>query len=584
MKNKSLIFEILAITLLILSGIAMQIRFTSAAPAGTYCAEKTTYGASCQNVPLNQVNTKYNYAPTACESTTFCKTGTCVDRQEGNCFTNTPHSVCVDSGNVWYDAPPSAVPLCQQGCCLIGDQAAFVTRTRCQQLSSLYGMSTNFRTDLNNEISCIASAQPQAKGACVYETSTGRTCKFSTKQECQNMKIDGYQGATFHQGYLCSNPDLGTNCGPTKQTTCLPGLDQVYFIDSCGNPANVYDASKINNISYWSYVPGINGVSVSSGDNNGNIESKTNGNCDYYLGSTCRKYDKTIDGATNRPYYGDYICRDLNCNSGAFVQDFKNKYGRIPYNGESWCGRESSSGIVLGENKGLTGTDVSSLNKNSNLPGSRDVRFVCYNGIVSVEPCADYRQEICSQDTTNGINTASCVINRWRDCYSQTSERDCNNTDKRDCKWIIGISILKDSNGNPLVWDSSSDKLVARASSTDPRPQASCVPKYTPGFSSSEATQICSLANTNCIVTFTKSFLGKEGNEKKNIFGIGIKGGKVTCLNNNGTIVESWVKDFSNLCYSLGDCGVSLNYLGKPDYNNGDINTQFTITGNSTKK
>lgn len=577
MENKRLIFTSILIFLAL--AILFETSFAHAASAGTYCAERTTDNASCQNVPFSQVNTQYNYAPTACASTTFCKAGTCVDRVQGNCFPNTANSVCTDKGGVWYDSPPSAVPLCQQGCCFIGDQAAFVTQTRCQQLASTYTMNTTFRSDITNEAACIASAQPQSKGACVYETTSGRTCKFTTKQDCQAMESSGLQNVDFHAGDLCSNPDLGTNCGPTTQTTCLSGQDQVYFVDSCGNPANVYDFSKIyskNNpvsINYWSYIPGVNGVNVSANPSLAK-ENKTNGNCNYYLGSTCRKYDKSIDGAKNQPSAGDYICRSLDCSSGLSVSQFNITYGRYPYNGETWCGSENKSGIILGENQGLQGTLVSDLSKKADFPGSRDVRFVCYNGVVSVEPCADYRQEICSQGNVSGINYASCVPNRWRDCYSQTNKKDCLNTDQRDCKWIVGLSILKDSNGTAMVVDNSSGNptLVAPANSTDMRSQASCVPKYTPGLSASEAQQTCSLGSTNCVVTFTSNVVG--GNQKiekvggADILGIHIGGNAIkTCFYDNGSVRQNWIQNYTNLCMSLGDCGVSVNYMNDSGYN-----------------
>jgi hypothetical protein len=33
-------------------------------------------------------------------------------------------------------------------------------------------------------------------------------------------------------------------CGKTTNTVCVEGKDEVYFVDSCGNVANIYDASK----------------------------------------------------------------------------------------------------------------------------------------------------------------------------------------------------------------------------------------------------------------------------------------------------------------------------------------------------
>ena len=600
--NKTLILGIFALALL---GIfIVNLKFASA--AGTYCAERTTFNGTCQNVPLSQVNKSFAYAPTSCQYTSFCRAGTCVDTNSGNCMPNTASYTCGQSpGGVWYDDVPDNLPLCKQGCCLIGDQAAFVTQTRCNQLSTQYSLSSTFRSDITDEATCLASAQPQAKGACVYETSAGRTCKFTTKQDCQTIATNGVN-TNFHSGFLCSNPDLGTNCAPTDQTTCLPGKDQVYFVDSCGNPANVYNSDMFRskgdyNISYWSYTPGINGVAnpaiVTSSSTNDVV--KKDGNCDYYSGTTCRQFDSSIDGNSKRPSSGSYLCRSLSCSSavsGTLASNFNKTYGYFPQNGETWCGTENSKGIQLGDNVGLTGgkstaggITVSNLDKGNNLPGSRDVRFVCYNGEVTVEPCADYRQEICSQTTIEGtkVKAASCVVNRWRDCYSQTSNTTCLDTGKRDCEWVVGVSIRKDSNGVPLVMNNRGS-LVAQANITDSRPGASCVPRYAPGLSDSEAQQVCSIASTNCLVTFStdifnRTIASQSGSWWNKIFpGISPNYNyRITCFNDNGTVVQSWLDNQTNICYSLGDCGVSSDYLGGSGLNTKE-DLYIVIQGNNT--
>ncbi len=50
---------------------------------------------------------------------------------------------------------------------------------------------------------------------------------------------------------MCSAETLATNCGPTEQTTCVEDADEVRLVDSCGNLANVYDASRVNDPEYW---------------------------------------------------------------------------------------------------------------------------------------------------------------------------------------------------------------------------------------------------------------------------------------------------------------------------------------------
>src|SRR3972149_6637514 len=162
---------------------------TAEALSPSYCCEKTTQGKWCQNVgDKNNCDTSNGLrsVPTSCDATSYCKPGTCVNTQDGVCMENTPQRTCEDpiggkTAGKWYDSSVDSVPQCRLGCCLIGEQAAFTTQIRCKQLSSLYGLETNYRTDINSEIACIASAAPKVKGACVFEQEFQRTCKLTTR-------------------------------------------------------------------------------------------------------------------------------------------------------------------------------------------------------------------------------------------------------------------------------------------------------------------------------------------------------------------------------------------------------------------
>jgi hypothetical protein len=102
------------------------------ASAASVCCEKTDDGLYCQNVPIEQC-TNANSVPTSCQATAFCKPGTCYDTTEGTCLDNTPKLVCNMNGGVWSDG---TVPQCNLGCCVLGDQAAFVSLVRCKKLAS----------------------------------------------------------------------------------------------------------------------------------------------------------------------------------------------------------------------------------------------------------------------------------------------------------------------------------------------------------------------------------------------------------------------------------------------------------------
>lgn len=518
------IFITLTLTLLFLT----LNNSVSAVGETSFCCERTTDGAWCQNSPPAEcAGAPYRKAATSCEATSYCKLGTCVNSQEGTCLENTPQKVCQDSEGVWVEGKPEEIPQCQLGCCVVGDQAAFVTQTRCKSLAGLYGVESNFRTDIKTEAECIASASPQEKGACVLDDGFSRNCRLLTRQECQ--KLDTSSGNTsveFHEGFLCSAESLATNCGPTQKTTCVADKDEVYFLDSCGNLGNIYDASKINNKEYWNT---IKDKAESCNPDASNANSVSCGNCDYLSGSTCKAYERG-NSQTVKPNYGDFVCADLSCNY----------QGKEYQHGETWCG--DSSGI------------------DKNLPGSENHRLVCYNGEVSIEQCSSFRQEVCVEDsikTDNGdFKTASCRANLWRDCVFQNNSKDCENADERDCKWVKGESILRDDQGNPFVVNS--DGELVQGSGGD---GAACVPKYAPGFdfwnskdNGGEAEELCLLASQNCVVKFEKDL------------GDVLTGSGWDCKENCDCLGENWKTERNNLCLALGDCGNNKNYLGVPGY------------------
>jgi hypothetical protein len=530
-KKILLIFVLLFVNVLVIQLISS---------AASYCCERTTEGAWCQNADQSECDANYKLSPTSCESTSYCKMGCCYDSKDGTCMENTPQNVCDDSGGYWSGkSAECGIPQCTLGCCLIGNQAAFVTQTRCSHLSAVYGLQINYRTDITDEVTCIASATSDVLGACVFEKDYAKTCLLTTQEECYQRGA-GTTGSDveFHEGYLCSAEELGADCGPSKQTTCVEGRDEVFFKDTCGNIANVYDASKINDVDYWTYIAGAKtGVDVTCGSD-GSADSATCGNCDYYEGSTCKAYKRGDDSV--RPTYGDYICRDLGCTYDS------NGNGKIDSDehfehGETWCAEAKGVSTITVSDDG----NVES--KGEDLPGGRYFRLACYNGEVTIEPCADYRQEVCLQSDVNGFRTAACKVNRWQDCTGQTSQGACEDSSKRDCKWLgAGATSASKEIGSVFTLG-----LMA----------GGCVPLNAPGFNfwgeetEGSPQQICSSATFQCEVTYEKSFFGSGFKEK--------------CINNcecdpeskTGSVFTLY-NQFAAKCEALGDCGGKVNYLG----------------------
>ncbi|MEK6899352.1 MAG: hypothetical protein AABW79_04625 [Nanoarchaeota archaeon] len=474
----------------------------SSALTATVCCEKTKLGAFCQNAPAEQCDSAFQQVQTSCDSTSFCKAGTCYDSSEGTCLDNTPQRVCNANGGVWSAEAPAQ---CNLGCCVLGDQAAFVSLVRCKRLSSFLGLQTNFNSGIGNEVSCIASVQAQDKGACVYEFEFEKTCKFTTRAECSastGTSNGTTSGGNFYKDKLCSAEELGTICGPSQKTTCAPGKDEVYFVDTCGNPANIYDSSKASDKEYWTNVKQ---KSESCAPNSANAGSSSCGNCNYLLGSFCRS-----ESASNgRARIGNNICADLNC---VDENNVERKHG------ESWC---------LNDDK-QTG-------KAANSVGSRFFRRICMNGEVVTEPCGDFRAQECVQDeieTSLGkFSQSACRVNRWQDCLAQTEKLDCENTDRRDCIWKAGLELANETiNGV-------------------------CVPANTPGlnfWNSEETKTICGQGNKACVVTYEKGLFGGE-----------------ECVDNCECLETGWEQNYANLCSSLGDCGPKLNWAGSKGFKEG---------------
>ncbi len=573
-----LIAGILALTILFFTN-----KVSADTPANSYCCEKLQGGGWCQNV--NDIslcatgNGLSTPAPTSCQSTSYCRLGTCVNPQEGTCLPNVPSQVCQNSKGTWFDGTPSTIPQCKLGCCFIGDQTAFVTQTRCKNFAGVYGVNTTFRTDITDETTCIESANPQQMGACVLDNGVTRNCRLLSRGDCQQLQTasSGNTTVEFHEGLLCTAETLNTECAPTKNTECVPGQDQVYFVDSCGNMANVYDSSKLKDPTYWT---NIIDPSASCNPGSSNAGSSSCGNCNYLAGSTCKPYQRGNQQTPNQPSTGNFVCADLSCHYN----------GKVYSQGSSWC---------------VTNTQGAS----SNSPGSEYAVQRCFNGEVTTELCDPYRNQVCLQGSLNGSSSsfpvAECAVNRWEDCTVQTNEQDCLNTDQRDCKWV-NLTSATDENGNPVVVNSNGT-LVPQGQGQKfyvgtvnvggfslqltKEIGAACVPEYSPGFVFWNGTQdskdsglaspqaICAQANQKCVVKFTRNavggFLGiSSWSCQSGCECVGLsKGAHLPDIN----AVSQWINQRMGMCVSIGDCGNKTNYIGNPGYNS-NINNFVTIS------
>ncbi len=519
MKNKTKKLNLLAFNLLTFMFLLVLSLNLAYAQEVNWCCEKTLSGAYCQNAPKDQCDSGFLSSPTSCEATSFCKKGCCYDSDEGICAENVPEEACKANNGVWSDSASCEIPQCELGCCILGQEAAYTSLQRCKKLSGNFGLQMDFRRDIIDEVSCIELATAQDVGACVYEKEFTVTCKFGTRGECDSQKLQGVtnESINFYKDYLCTSQELNTNCEKTQKTSCVEGKDKVYFLDSCGNPANIYDSSKVNDPNYWEKV--VKPEKSCQGN------SKTCGNCDYLGGSICAKAS-----GGNRPAYGDYICKDINCYDTSNDKDYKN--------GESWCVFDQG-------------------NKNVDTVGSRYFRHICFAGEEIIEPCSDFRQEVCVENSIGeeeDFSQAGCVPNRYQDCVLQKDSDDCLNSDKRDCKWIS-----LDLNSKENIGKNIKSGLLSRVSGKigvtnlgklekKEKEFGRCVPKIAPGlqFWDQSSVSACSIGSQSCIVKFEKKVIGGK-----------------KCVENCECLEEGTKVLANSICSAIGDCGADFNYVGK---------------------
>lgn len=479
---------------------------------GLWTCPVNNQGSLCQEYPSATCASQCAQAcvPLPRESYGACTLGTCIDPQYGTCTPNAPNATCAASGGIWKRESATQLAQCRPGCCIMGQQTSYVPEAQCSFIGNQTGIPVQFQP-VTNELACLALANRDAEGACVLgETEPGEhACVFGTKAQCTA------RGGSFHQGLLCSNPQLNTRCEAQASTSCVAGKDEVYWMDSCGNRENIYDA--LNRDASWN-----NGRILAKNEscglalgNNPFARQASCGNCNYLVGSVCgaqRAGDIT-------PTEGNFMCRDLSCTD---------EWGTRRKQGESWCAFDSKIG-VQGTGSGQRSVD---------LPGSRHYRKACINGEVITEPCADFRNEICSEtrDAAAGFSSAACRINQWQKCaeintrYAQSTQNG-----KGDAAILNQCSQISDCYLKEVNVDSQFKFSL-------------CVPKSPPGFNL-QASQGGEVANSLCSFGTQKCTYVK------------VKGLFSSSETNANCLKPEFTEKMNDLCMSLGDCGAQVNIV-----------------------
>lgn len=487
---------------LIKVGINLLIGFLSIDQIGTVSAACCL--DTCQDVEFSS-ECSGNSAPADCDQTGSCVIGTCVDEENGICSAGSPKSFCEDDGGVWYSEKINNVGDCKLGCCTLDNGASkqFLRKIKCINEEGVFNPSVS-------EAECRIYTQDM--GACVSDEGN---CKFTTEKDCEtNLNGD------FHLGILCSSSGLETNCErPASQgeivTVCHE--DKVYFTDSCGNLANIYDSSRWNNENYWNVVQDPTCT--------GTVGSRNCGNCDISESVCASSSDAGIN-----PTYGNNVCKDLKCTD---------EKGKIRQNGESWCVYES----YVGDGKDVVGSE-------------HRLRW-CDKGTIKTNLCENMRGKICAEKVIEGISFARCRFNEGWKCYElepvayDIDEDDYEITNQEEVDaYKTKCEELSDCRIQSVNLYSQAGHATGSGGGPDVFIFDVCVPEYPPGLafwrSEGNAEDVCSVGTLEC-VTYWRKVLWFDWRCKANC----------DCLN------QKFADQMNDFCTSLGDCGGYTNVEGK---------------------
>lgn len=468
----------------------------------------------------------------------------CEQTLSGESCVYTSSSQCDDSYKVANYQKCEDTSFCKLGCCISPDGS-------CSKQTS-QAACENAGYTWNPDATCD-SVKECNKGCCVL---AGASCAYVTEKKCNNILLDYPElSKDFRQSKseqecsdICRQADRGCcvksaneECVWTSRATCnmQDGIGGEGFYEGLFCSNNNLPCEQCKAHSYKGCLDGTDDVYWF--DSCGNPEGVAE-DCDYAKGTLC---GQTQDG--------DYVCKSLDCPTTWDNPVVEGDGGRR-INGESWCEFDGAIGPSL------------------DLPGSRHYRHICINGEEIVEPCKDFREEVCLQsDVYETLNTgiketaegkisataqnylfseAACKENRWKDCTTicntakdKTSPEDialamkldkecCERSDLRDCFWA------GDENSG------------------------TCIPQHPPGFrfwnpqkqtksatTQTASDQTCSTATKKCTTVFTKMIYT---NWKWSC----VKEGNCECFSND------YIKEQNNYCRSIGDCGAHYNYIG----------------------
>ena len=513
--------------IVLLFSLIILFTFLKTVDAQSSCCAETKNGKLCENLPSQSCNSlcSQECAPMNCSFVESCKIGCCIN-SDGTCTSSSTKGKCTN----WNSDKNCAIDECGKGCCIIGNNANLYTKSYCDYSAAKSGATPEFFPEITTNAGCRAKIAGQDKGACI-NSEQKNTCVITTQKDC----LSKTPPRQFYLSALCTSPSLNTGCKPTKETTCLNEKDEVYFLDSCSQVANIYSAGKVDNPTYWEII--IN-KTLSCKSDSANLNSPNCGNCNAILGSVCGNYENI------KPDFGQNICKNVNC---------IDEQGKTRNHGESWCAYEGS------------------VDNGKDIVGSRHLRKICIYGKVKNEPCADYRSELCIQNerTVNGkiYSSSECTANLGRLCYHYNGDGETftQSLDKANSAsfYLFNQDTIEECNSNGFCFAKSVDITNGPEDENNGFKFSACIPRIPPGFDYSnedgklKAENTCGIASRTCTVTYQKvmtDFLDFDWR----------------CIYNCNCEEKIFANQMNGFCTAMGDCGLKINIADNPGQTNAE--------------
>ena len=468
------------------------------------CCERTISGEACRYTQTSNCDVNYKVGEfQTCEDSTFCKPGCCIS-PNGDCSKQVSKGTCDALEGYTFDADATCnIAKCNKGCCVLGGSSClYSTEKKCGSVLQEYPEIAKDYRPIGSEQECTNVCRAADKGCCVRDDGT---CKYEARGIC--TLPDGTGSTGFYNEVFCANAALeqSCECTPHAYKSCVEGSEDVYYFDSCGNQEDVAT------------------------------------DCDYGAGDLCSAPDANSDEA---------YCKSVNCDAANNAQPKQNvnvKDNEILIddysandrrNGESWCLYDGKVGATY------------------DLVGSRYFRSLCLNGESIIEPCKDFREEICAQgdvDTNQGLyRESSCFVNKYSECTTLCNSN--KETDPSSPDFELKVKTDRSCCENPL-------RSCAWVNTKPDNSTGICIPGIKPGgkfwpeenAASTQGTELgqkCGIASRTCEAAWIIPTIGDEYCEKN-----------CECYDNG------YLEFVNTYCKGLGDCGAHYNYVGSYDNN-----------------